>query len=47
VVWPLEAHDARLALGLQEILVARQVIEYQIKEELYNWRADGRMCWAV
>jgi indolepyruvate ferredoxin oxidoreductase len=31
--------------GLQEILVVeekRQVIEYQLKEELYNWRADVR-----
>jgi indolepyruvate ferredoxin oxidoreductase len=30
---------------LQEILVIeekRQVIEYQLKEELYNWRADVR-----
>ncbi|MEO8121853.1 MAG: indolepyruvate ferredoxin oxidoreductase family protein, partial [Rhodoferax sp.] len=33
------------AQGLQEILVVeekRQVIEYQLKEELYNWRADVR-----
>ncbi len=46
VVWPLEATITRdLAKGLQEILVIeekRQVIEYQIKEELYNWRADVR-----
>ncbi len=46
VVWPLEASMTRdFALGLQEILVVeekRQVIEYQIKEELYNWRADVR-----
>jgi indolepyruvate ferredoxin oxidoreductase len=31
--------------GLQEILVVeekRQVIEYQLKEELYNWRPDVR-----
>ena len=46
VVWPLEATITRdFALGLQEILVVeekRQVIEYQIKEELYNWRADVR-----
>ena len=46
VVWPLEASITRdFALGLQEILVVeekRQVIEYQIKEELYNWRADVR-----
>ncbi len=46
VVWPLEASITRsFATGLQEILVVeekRQVIEYQIKEELYNWRADVR-----
>jgi indolepyruvate ferredoxin oxidoreductase len=46
VVWPLEATITRdFAEGLQEILVVeekRQVIEYQIKEELYNWRADVR-----
>ncbi len=46
VVWPLEATITRdFAQGLQEILVVeekRQVIEYQIKEELYNWRADVR-----
>jgi indolepyruvate ferredoxin oxidoreductase len=46
VVWPLEATITRdFAEGLQEILVVeekRQVIEYQLKEELYNWRADVR-----
>jgi indolepyruvate ferredoxin oxidoreductase len=46
VVWPLEAQLTRdFATGLKEILVVeekRQVIEYQIKEELYNWRADVR-----
>ncbi|HET9644269.1 MAG TPA: indolepyruvate ferredoxin oxidoreductase family protein, partial [Burkholderiaceae bacterium] len=46
VVWPLEATITRdFALGLQEILVVeekRQVIEYQIKEQLYNWRPDVR-----
>jgi indolepyruvate ferredoxin oxidoreductase len=46
VVWPLEATITRhFAEGLQEILVVeekRQVIEYQVKEELYNWRADVR-----
>lgn len=46
VVWPLEAQLTReFALGLQEILVVeekRQVIEYQLKEELYNWRDDVR-----
>jgi indolepyruvate ferredoxin oxidoreductase len=46
VVWPLEANITRdFAAGLQEILVVeekRQVIEYQLKEELYNWRPDVR-----
>jgi indolepyruvate ferredoxin oxidoreductase len=46
VVWPLEAQITRdFAKGLQEILVVeekRQIIEYQVKEELYNWRADVR-----
>jgi indolepyruvate ferredoxin oxidoreductase len=46
VVWPLEATiTRRFAQGLQEILVVeekRQVIEYQLKEELYNWRPDVR-----
>jgi indolepyruvate ferredoxin oxidoreductase len=45
-VWPLEAQLTReFATGLQEILVVeekRQVIEYQLKEELYNWRSDVR-----
>ncbi len=46
VVWPLDAFDVReFATGLQEILVVeekRQMIEYQLKEELYNWREDVR-----
>jgi indolepyruvate ferredoxin oxidoreductase len=46
VVWPLDASITRdFALGLQEILVVeekRQVIEYQVKEQLYNWRPDVR-----
>jgi indolepyruvate ferredoxin oxidoreductase len=46
VVWPLDATITReFATGLQEILVIeekRQVIEYQLKEELYNWRGDVR-----
>jgi indolepyruvate ferredoxin oxidoreductase len=46
VVWPLEANITReFATGLQEILVIeekRQVIEYQIKEQLYNWNPDVR-----
>jgi indolepyruvate ferredoxin oxidoreductase len=44
--WPLEAEGARrFASGLEEILVVeekRQIIEYQIKEMLYNWRDDVR-----
>ncbi|NCV87013.1 MAG: indolepyruvate ferredoxin oxidoreductase family protein, partial [Oxalobacteraceae bacterium] len=46
VVWPLEATITReFAAGLKEILVVeekRQIIEYQLKEELYNWRPDVR-----
>jgi indolepyruvate ferredoxin oxidoreductase len=46
VVWPLDAMITReFAQGLSEILVVeekRQVIEYQLKEELYNWRPDVR-----
>ena len=44
--WPLEPQGARrFAEGLEEILVVeekRQVIEYQIKEELYTWEAGKR-----
>jgi indolepyruvate ferredoxin oxidoreductase len=44
-VWPLEAQGAQsFARGLQEILVVeekRQILEYAIKEELYNW-PDGQ-----
>ena len=46
VVWPLEAQLTRdFATGLREILVVeekRQIIEYQLKEELYAWRSDLR-----
>ena len=46
VVWPLEAQLTReFASGLQEILVVeekRPIIEHQLKEQLYNWRADVR-----
>lgn len=46
MVWPLDAVGIReFAQGLQEILVIeekRQLVEYQIKEELYAWREDVR-----
>ena len=46
MTWPLEAEGVRgFAQGLEEILVVeekRQILEYQIKEELYNWRDDVR-----
>jgi indolepyruvate ferredoxin oxidoreductase len=39
--WPLEPNGVReFAKGLQEVLVVeekRQLIEYQMKEQLYNW----------
>lgn len=45
-VWPLHAQDAReFATGLEEVLVVeekRQILEYALKEELYNWRDDVR-----
>ena len=44
--WPLEPEGVRqFAEGLTEILVVeekRQVVEYQLKEQLYNWRDDVR-----
>jgi len=44
--WPLEPQGIRrFANGLEEILVVeekRQLIEYQLKEELYAWQADAR-----
>jgi indolepyruvate ferredoxin oxidoreductase len=44
--WPLEADAVRaFATGLSEILVVeekRQIIEYQLKEMLYDWRDDVR-----
>ena len=44
--WPLEPTSVReFAMGLDEILVVeekRQLIEYQMKEQLYNWRDDVR-----
>ncbi|MER2552159.1 MAG: indolepyruvate ferredoxin oxidoreductase family protein, partial [Thauera sp.] len=42
MVWPLDAEGVRrFADGLDEILVIeekRQFLEYQLKEELYNWK---------
>ena len=44
--WPLEPDGVReFAAGLEEILVVeekRQMVEYQLKEQLYNWRPDVR-----
>jgi len=44
--WPLEPQGVRrFAQGLEEILVVeekRQLIEYQLKEELYAWQHDAR-----
>jgi indolepyruvate ferredoxin oxidoreductase len=44
--WPLEPDGVReFADGLDEILVVeekRQIVEYQLKEQLYNWRDDVR-----
>jgi indolepyruvate ferredoxin oxidoreductase len=44
MTWPLEAEGVRaFAQGLDEILVVeekRQILEYQLKEELYNWRDE-------
>ena len=44
--WPLEPEGVRqFAEGLEEILVVeekRQIVEYQLKEQLYNWRDDVR-----
>ncbi len=44
--WPLEPDGVReFARGLDEILVVeekRQIVEYQLKEQLYNWRDDVR-----
>lgn len=46
MTWPLEPQGIRaFCEGLDEVLVVeekRSVIESQIKEQLYNWRADKR-----
>ncbi|WP_082652543.1 indolepyruvate ferredoxin oxidoreductase family protein [Aureimonas sp. AU12] len=44
--WPLEPEGVRrFSVGLEEILVVeerREIIENQIKQQLFNWRADVR-----
>jgi indolepyruvate ferredoxin oxidoreductase len=44
--WPLEPDGVReFSRGLDEILVVeekRQMVEYQLKEQLYNWQPDVR-----
>ncbi len=44
--WPLEPDGVReFSKGLEEILVVeekRQMVEYQLKEQLYNWHTDVR-----
>ena len=44
--WPLEPEGVRhFAEGLDEVLVIeerREIIEHQIKQQLFNWRADVR-----
>ncbi len=46
MVWPLEAQAiTAFAEGLEEVLVVeekRQLIEYQLKEELFNWIGSGK-----
>ncbi|CAM5492201.1 hypothetical protein ATER59S_03470 [Aquamicrobium terrae] len=44
--WPLEPHGIRhFSEGLEEVLIVeerREIIENQIKQQLFNWRADVR-----
>jgi indolepyruvate ferredoxin oxidoreductase len=44
--WPLEPEGIRaFSLGLEEVLIVeerREIIENQIKQELFNWRSDVR-----
>ncbi|TNC52996.1 indolepyruvate ferredoxin oxidoreductase family protein [Rubellimicrobium rubrum] len=44
--WPLEPEGIRdFSKGLEEVLVVeerREIIEHQIKQQLFNWRADVR-----
>ena len=44
--WPLEPKGIRqFSEGLEEVLIIeerREIIEHQIKQQLFNWRADVR-----
>ena len=44
--WPLEPEGVRrFSEGLEEVLIVeerREIIEHQIKQQLFNWRADVR-----
>jgi len=46
MIWPLESDGVHsFAQGLEEILVVeekRQILEYQLKEQLYGWKDDVR-----
>ncbi|GER06611.1 indolepyruvate ferredoxin oxidoreductase [Kordiimonadales bacterium JCM 17843] len=46
MVWPLEPQGARrFAEGLDEVLVVeekREMIEYQLMQQLYNWKENAR-----
>ncbi|GAB4571682.1 MAG: indolepyruvate ferredoxin oxidoreductase family protein [Rhodothalassiaceae bacterium] len=46
MVWPLEPEGARrFAEGLEEVLVVeekREMIEYQLMQQLYNWKENAR-----
>ena len=46
MIWPLESEGVRsFAQGLEEILVVeekRQILEYQLKEQLYSWEDNVR-----
>ena len=44
--WPLEPQGVReFAVGLEEIFIVeerREIVENQVKQELFNWRDDVR-----
>ena len=44
--WPLEPEGVRqFAVGLEEIFIVeerREIVENQVKQELFNWRDDVR-----